>query len=230
MIYAHRGASADEPANTLAAFRRAMSDGADGIELDVFPSRDGVPMVLHDRDLEHTTNGQGRVDDTSLADLKRLDAGRGEAIPTLHEVLDLVSGHLRVYVEVKHPEVEAETLDVLAKFPEAAWIAASLDPEILRALRELAPKADLWLIAKSLSDDALKIAGELSLTTISLWSEATSPAVAARLFQADLDLAVWTVNDVAVARQAALLGASAICTDKPRLIREGLWGAGTGGS
>ncbi len=225
LIYAHRGASADEPANTLAAFQRAIEDEADGIELDIYMSLDGVPVVLHDRELEATTNGHGFVNETALRELKTLDAGNGETIPTFEEVLDLVAGRLRLYIEVKQPGAEAATLELLARFPKAEWIAASFDAGILTTVRQLNPTAELWLITKMVSDEALSVAKDLSVSTLSVWAEATSPAVAARLFDADLDLAVWTVNEVPVARQAQLLGASALCTDRPRLIREGLSGA-----
>lgn len=224
LIYAHRGASALEPANTLAAFERAITDEADGIELDVHLSADGVPVVIHDRDLEHTTDGRGRVDEKELSELKTLDAGGGQRIPTLEEVLTLVAGRVRFYLEIKQPTAEAATLDVLSRFPDTAWIAASFDRQVLSTLRELAPRAELWLITTMISDSVLQAAGDLAVSTVSLWSETTSPAVAGRLFDADFDLAVWTVNDVAVARRAKQLGASALCTDNPKLIRSGLHG------
>lgn len=222
LIYAHRGSSAEKPANTMAAFERAIADGADGIELDIYLSKDGVPVVLHDREVEHTTNGHGLVDELPLAELKTLDAGQGESIPSFEEVVALAAGCLKLYVEIKQSGAEAATLEVLSQFPTADWIAASFNPSILRSCRALAPEAELWLISQRASDDALQTARDVAATTISLWSDATSPAAAARLFAADLDLAVWTVNDVAIAHQAEMLGASAVCTDTPRSIRDGL--------
>ena len=222
LIYAHRGASAHQPANTMAAFRRAIADGADGIEFDVHRSSDGVPVVLHDRKLERTTNGRGFVDGLPLSELRRLDAGNGQTIPTAEEVVALAAGRLRLYIEMKRPGVEAAVLEVLKRFPHADWIAASFDATILETIRALAPESELWLITMAVSDETVRMAQELSISTISLWSEATSLTVAARLFEADLDLAVWTVNDIEVAHQARLLGASALCTDDPGLIRQGL--------
>ena len=97
---AHRGASRVAPANTLAAFEKAAELGADGIELDVHLSADGVPVVIHDFTVDATTDGSGRVGDLTLTRLKELDAGSsfsldfaGERIPTLAEVLDSVSNH-----------------------------------------------------------------------------------------------------------------------------------------
>lgn len=222
LIYAHRDSSMDKPANTMAAFERAIADGADGIELDIYLSKDGVPVVIHDRELAHTTNGHGFVDELSLAELESLDAGQGETIPSFEQVVTLAAGRLKLYVEIKQSGAESATLEVLSRFPTADWIAASFNPSILQTCRELAPEAELWLISQRASDDAIQTARDIAATTISLWSDATSPAAAARLFAADLDLAVWTINDIAIARQAKLLGASAICTDTPRSIRDGL--------
>ena len=107
-IYAHRGASAYAPENTLPAFQAAMEQGADGIELDVHLSRDGELVVIHDEELDRTTNGTGLVKDHTLAELKKLCADNGMSgygdvrIPTLQEVLELVkpSGML-VNIELK---------------------------------------------------------------------------------------------------------------------------------
>ena len=90
---AHRGGIvAGNPENTLAAFRRAIETGADVIEIDLRGTKDGEVVILHDATLDRTTNGGGPVTDHTLAELKLLDAGGGERIPTYEEVLGLVSG------------------------------------------------------------------------------------------------------------------------------------------
>lgn len=93
VFVAHRGGIGDGyPENTLAAFSQAIAAGADGIELDLRATRDGAIIVLHDAKVDRTTDGRGRVASMSLAELRRLDAGDGERIPTLEEVLRLVAG------------------------------------------------------------------------------------------------------------------------------------------
>ena len=86
LIYAHRGVSAIHPENTLRAFRHALAIGVDGIELDVHATADGIPVVIHDRDVGRTTDGSGYVDQIPLARLATFDAGDGERVPTLAEV------------------------------------------------------------------------------------------------------------------------------------------------
>ena len=108
LVIAHRGDSAAAPENTLAAFTAAIDAGADGIELDVHPTRDGALAVHHDYYLDRTTDGAGLVSDHTLAELRALDAGAwfderfvGERIPTLEEVLSLAAGRVRLEIELK---------------------------------------------------------------------------------------------------------------------------------
>ena len=110
MVVAHRGFSGAAPENTLAAFRMAIEAGSDMIELDVHLSKDGKVVVIHDETQERTTNGQGRVADRPLKEIKGLDAGSwfsppfaGERIPTLQEVLSLAQGKVPVNIEIKNP-------------------------------------------------------------------------------------------------------------------------------
>lgn len=107
IIFAHRGASAHAPENTLAAFELALEQGADGIELDVKLSADGKVMVIHDPTVDRTTGAHGRVKDMSLAELRSLDAGnsfstkyRSENIPTLEEVFEAVGKRTFINVEL----------------------------------------------------------------------------------------------------------------------------------
>lgn len=108
LVIAHRGSSAFAPENTLAAFRRAVSDGADAVELDVHLSREGEVVVIHDPRLQRTTDGRGWVSRHSVDELKRLDAGgwfhrsfAGERVPTLSEVLEELGGRVGVNIEIK---------------------------------------------------------------------------------------------------------------------------------
>jgi len=106
-IFAHRGASAHAPENTLAAFELALAQGADGIELDAKLSADGHVVIIHDATVDRTTDRQGRVKDMSLAELRSLDAGgffaeqyRGEKVPTLEEVFEALGKRMFVNVEL----------------------------------------------------------------------------------------------------------------------------------
>jgi glycerophosphoryl diester phosphodiesterase len=116
-IFAHRGASAYAPENTLSAFVMALEQGADGVELDAKLSADGQVMVIHDATVDRTTNGHGRVKDLSLADLRSLDAGgffaekyRGEKVPTLEEVFEALGKRMFINVELTNYNTPADHL------------------------------------------------------------------------------------------------------------------------
>lgn len=107
VIFAHRGASAHAPENTIAAFELAVTQQADAIELDVKLTSDGYVVVHHDATVNRTTNGQGKLKDMSLAELKKLDAGssfseqfHGETIPTLEEVFEAVGDRTFINIEL----------------------------------------------------------------------------------------------------------------------------------
>lgn len=221
-IYAHRGASASEPENTLAAFRRAREIGADGIELDVHVTIDRVPVVIHDRGVTRTTNGAGNIDEMTLCEIDSLDAGKGERVPTLDQVLDLVGGAAHVDVEIKQGGIEREVLAVLARHPVARWAISSFDWNVLRAVRALSTDADLWLLSSFVSDALFTMATEIGAMAVSLWSAALTPETAARLRAAGLGAVIWTVNDVAGAQRMRDLGAIGLCTDAPDVMLAGL--------
>lgn len=222
LIYAHRGASGRLPENTLAAFAGAIADGADGVELDLHASADGVPVVVHDRDLARTTTGAGHVDAHPLADLRRLDAGAGERIPTLAEALALLAGRLRLDLEIKQPGIERTVLELLRGYPAAQWVVSSFDWDVLRIVRALDPDADLWPLAEDVDGTLVAAARELGARAVALHHAAFTDAAADRLRSAGLAVMAWTVNNGTEARRVRDLGALALCTDRPAEIRAAL--------
>ncbi len=104
LIFAHRGASAVEPENTIAAFSAACTAKSDGVEFDIHHV-DGQLLVIHDRYLERTTSGNGLLHQYNFSQLRQLDAGKGEVIPTLFEVLAVVSSQGTINIELKGIEI-----------------------------------------------------------------------------------------------------------------------------
>ena len=155
LIYAHRGVSAIHPENTLRAFRHALAIGVDGIELDVHATADGIPVVIHDRDIGRTTDGAGYVDEIPLAWLATFDAGDGERVPTLAEVLALVGDAAHLDIEIKGSDVERAVLDVLAHYPIVRWAISSFAWDTLRTVRRLDPVAELWPLAERAGDELM---------------------------------------------------------------------------
>ncbi len=218
LIYAHRGVSVHHPENTLRAFRHALAIGVDGIELDVHATADGIPVVIHDRDIERTTDGAGYVDEMPLARLATFDAGDGERVPTLAEVLALVGDATQLDIEIKGVGIERAVLEVLAEHPTVRWAISSFDWNTLRTARRLDQVAELWPLAERVCDDLVAIAAELASPAVSLFAGAYTTETAPKLRDAGLRVVVWTVNDPREARRVADLGAFALCTDDPQRI------------
>ena len=159
LIFAHRGANAVAPENTLPAFEKALEMGADGIELDVQATADGALVVLHDFSLGRTTTGAGLLRSHTLAQLADVDAGvrfddsfAGTPIPTLEQVFDLVEERYIVNVEIKnmdwHGGREAKPLTRMLQRRglHDQVIVSSFNPFSLRKMRQLDPSTALGLL------------------------------------------------------------------------------------
>lgn len=170
-VSGHRGACAELPENTLAAFRRALEHGAEGIELDVALSADGVAVVMHDTSVDRTTSGTGDVADLTLEELRALDAGGGEPVPTLDEVLALAAGRAEVNIELKAADAAAAVAACVARHPGLTWFASSGQWDALTELQALVPGARVYPLT-------LGVAGIAQLRAL---------AVAAGYYEAALD-------------------------------------------
>lgn len=230
-IIAHRGASRECRENTLAAFARALEQGADGIELDVHGTRDGVLVVHHDPAVA-VRRGEAteRVPIRSLAaaDIATIRLTSGDPIPTLAEVFDLVGPRAAMYVEVKAPHVEALVARLLSQYPQVRSAVHAFDHRVPVGVRALRPDTPIGLLSASYP---LDVRGVLS------WSDAGAfwqhvdlidePLVSA-LHGAGVRLVAWTVNSTPHARQLAAWGVDALCTDIPGELRTALSAAPPG--
>jgi glycerophosphoryl diester phosphodiesterase len=115
IIIGHRGAAALEPENTLLSIKRAMDIGVDAVEIDVHLSKDKDLVVIHDATVDRTTNGKGPVSSYTVQEIKRLDAGKGETIPTLQEVIDLIDKRVLLIIELKEEGTERSVVDLVVR-------------------------------------------------------------------------------------------------------------------
>ena len=235
--FGHRGASYDAPANTIPAFELAADSGADGIELDVMLSRDGVPVVIHDETVDSTTDGHGPVSGFTLAELKALDAGgykgpqyAGARIPTLEEVFEAVGQRLLINIELKGLSARADGLEaqvagLIARHGmDARVIISSFNPIRLRRFRQAAPHIPIGFL--HMPQTPLPLRWLLGALLIGLPREADHPqqtavtaSYLARMHAQGQRVNTWVVNDPA--RMAALrdLGVDLIMTDRPDVLR-----------
>ncbi len=235
LVIGHRGAGGHAPENTLAAFRRGLELGSDGVECDVHLSADGRLVVIHDATVDRTTDGKGRVGDLTLSELKALDAGswfgdgfRAERLPTLEEVFEVVreAGRERgrpcwLFVELKHgrdvyPGIEEELMRAIAHSGLAAQTAViSFDHRAIAKLRELDPALRTAALydARPVNSAALaRSAGAGWIGPAVKWVDALEVAQARA---AGLEVFVWTANQEEAMRRVLQLGVTAVGSDYP---------------
>lgn len=226
-VIAHRGASAHEPENTIRAFLRAAELGADMVELDVHLSADGVPMVIHDERLERSTDGHGLVNERTRAELQRLDAGKGERIPTFAEVLEAVRGKLGLYVELKGAGTAGPVAEALRRAqPREEVVLGSFNPQLVREARAAAPEWPAALLIRAEMDDpvapALAVGARL---THLCWERKApephrlvTPELLRRCTEAGLDVVIWHEERPEELRELVRLPVWGICSNNPERV------------
>ncbi|MFE7405410.1 glycerophosphodiester phosphodiesterase [Isoptericola sp. NPDC057559] len=234
VVVAHRGASADAPQNTLAAFAAADDAGARMIEIDVHLSADGVPVVIHDGTVDATTDGAGEVRGHTVAELQAFDAGSwfgpefaGQRIPTLAEVLDLVAARpgLDVLCEYKGAWT-AEDVAVTMRVVAGSGLTGRLmvqgfDPTTVAALRDVAPQVPRSLLLEHPRADLAELLDELGAAAVSPGAAllAEDPALVPAAHAAGRQVFGWTANDEATWEALLDAGVDGIITDRPAALR-----------
>lgn len=229
LVIAHRGASAHAPENTLAAFRLALEQGADGVELDVQLSADGEVVICHDSSVERTTDGHGLIAQQSLAQLKQLDAGawlnpafRGERLPTLAEVFEGLPGGI-IDVELKPGPLSnplpQKVAELITRFNlSERVIVTSFLPHYLSRLHQLLPQQAIGLLELN------NLAGKLVHTIACAWLNLDFvlphySAVKAGFVEAQnsagRQVMTWTVDDPEAIRALQPLNIAGFITNDP---------------
>lgn len=219
-IFAHRGASGDHPENTLMAIERAIEFGADGIEIDL-QLADGQVMVFHDRWLHTTTNGNGKLRDLSFQQLRQLDAGHSQQIPTLLEVLSTVHGRVQLNAELKHKEVSGPALQMLnfacqqLGFSTDQIIISSFHHRALFQLKEQWPQFHYAGLTASIPLDLAVFAQRIGCSAIHLDIDCLDQELIKDAHQRGLKVRVYTVDQLEDMKLLAQQGVDGIFTNYP---------------
>jgi len=227
MIIAHRGASGHAPENTMAALRLAMDHHADGIELDVMLTKDGQVVVIHDDTVDRTTNGAGKVNELTLTELQALDAGNGEHIPTLQEVLDEFKDQWLINIELKNYTTPFDKLPVVvARMVKQAGltesvIISSFNPFNLPRFRRHCSHVKLGLLTVP-GKARLGLWRLFRFDALHPFYEDVNPDLVAEEKKRNKQINVWTVDNPDDIRQMAALGVDSIITNFPQEARKAL--------
>lgn len=222
MIIAHRGASAQEPENTLRAFERAIELGADMIEFDVHECASGEVVIIHDDTLERTTNGHGEVAKTPYVGLHWLDAGHGEPIPTLQKVLEKFRGRIKLDIELKGKHSGEPVAALLHeyiyhyKWPMNDILVTSFSYEELMKFHAIMPAVRIGM----LFDDGEPIEYDSALFPyIIVPFSSLTPELVKATHARGVKILTYTVNERADILYARQCGVDGIISDNPDLVR-----------
>ncbi len=223
LLFAHRGASGYEPENTLRAFRRALDMGARWLELDVY-AVEGELVVIHDATLERTTNGKGAVMEQTLGHLRSLDAGRGERIPLLREVLALLGRDNGVNIELKGPTTAAPVAELLGTYLESSrlmpeqLLVSAFDQEELAAFKTLLPHIRIAPIVTGVPRGYARFAAALGAYAV----HAALPAATKRFLEdthrRGLKFHAFTVNNRRDLEKMLARGVDGVFTNYPDIL------------
>jgi glycerophosphoryl diester phosphodiesterase len=209
-----------EPENTLRSFVAAQQAGLDVIELDLHLSKDGALVVMHDTDVDRTTDGTGPIADKTLAELRALDAGRGERVPVFEEVLDAVRSPLQA--EIKDVAAARALAEVMRKRDLVSRVeVSSFHDEAITEIARLVPGVRTALIASRYGTDIVDRAVEAGAATVCLNIRRLTLEIVDHARKADLKIIGWVVNTQDHLRLVRALGLDGATTDYPEIKRTG---------
>ncbi|MFE6549602.1 glycerophosphodiester phosphodiesterase [Streptomyces sp. NPDC057746] len=216
----HRGVMGVEPENTLRSFLAAERAGLDLIELDLHLSKDGALVVMHDAEVDRTTDGSGAITEKTLAELRALDAGRGERVPVFEEVLDAVGTPLQA--EIKDVGAARALAEVMRRRDLVGRVeVSSFHDEAVAEIARLVPGVRTALIASRYGTDIVERAVEAGAATVCLNIRRLTLEVVEHARKADLKIIAWVVNTLDHLRLVRALELDGATTDYPEIRRTG---------
>lgn len=220
-VIAHRGASFFEPENTIRAIEKAIKMGANFVEVDVRKSKDNKLVIMHDPDINRTTNGKGFVKDYTLQELKKLDAGHGEKIPTLDEVIACVKNRIKLVIEIKEPGTEGKILEKINENNLENTILTSFYHNSIKNARKINPSIDAGIIFACQPVDVSQMAFNASANMIFPSYRYINEDMIKQAQNNGISVYPWTIDDPEIFKKFVEMGVDCIVTNK--LIEKRKW-------
>ena len=219
-IMGHRGARFERPENTLVGIEHALDCGVDGIEIDIHASIDRRLMVIHDPTLERTTDLQGEVSKMTSPQLRKADAGEGQKIPYLEEVMDLVLAKGRVlFIEAKGTDMEKELLKLLKNTQYSSQIVLKcFHHRWLKEVGSKLPKIKKAALMNGVPADPKSLTESAGAQILSLSAHTIDRVCVEMAHAAGIEVCTWNVNKAEELAQYLDMGVDWVCTDCPSEI------------
>lgn len=223
LIIGHRGASNIAPENTLKAFQKAIELGADYIEFDIHQSKDGEIVIMHDANTYASTGYKGLIKRMTLSELKKLDCGEGERIPTLRELINIAKGKMGLQIEVKAKGFGESLVSILREedLIETSIISSFLHDELIK-LQRIEPKLKLatlepiitgWSKKWEYHDEILNKAIFNNYFAIHPRHNLVNQELINYAHENNVKINIWTVNSKAAMKKFIQMGVDGIITD-----------------
>ena len=217
----HRGAVGYEPENTLLSFKKAIELNVDMIELDVHVCKTGEVVVIHDDKVDRTTNGKGFVLKKTFQALRALDAGKGQKIPILQEVLDIVDRKAKINIELKGKGTAKPVFGIIEKYvKEKRWsyddfLISSFNRHELQKFYQLNPKVRLGILIARATTRFRQFAKKINAYSVNAKMKLVNKNFVDDARKKGLRVFVWTVNAFKDIERMKLLEVDGICSDFP---------------
>jgi len=221
IVVGHRGAAGLAPENTLLSHKAAFDAGAHMVETDVQETMDGKIVCIHDYTVNRTTNGSGAIAELSYREIQELDAGNGEKIPTLAEVLEYVRGKMKINIELKVLEIEKEVLSMVYErsMNSDVTISSFLHGTLVET-RNLDSNISTAVLVEKPRDDYITYVIEHEANSLNLDHKLLTSDVVKQAHQKNLQVFPWTVNDSTRMQELYRMGVDGIITDFPDIALE----------
>ena len=213
-ITTHRGASFLEPENTIKAIERAIQVGADFVEVDVRMSKDNQLVIMHDPDINRTTDGNGLVKDYTLPELKKFDAGEGEPILTLDEVIECVKNRIGLVIEIKEPGTEGKILEKIDEHNLENVILTSFYHKSIKNARKINHSVDAGIIFTGQPVYVNQMASNACANVIFPGYKYLDEDLVKQAHKNGISVYPWTVDDEGMFEKLVEMGVDGIVTNK----------------
>lgn len=217
----HRGVRGYAPENTLCSFKKALDFDIDMVELDVAVCRTGEVMTMHDYRIDSTTNGKGYIQEKTFQELRLLDAGGGEKIPTLQEVLDVIDKKIQVNIELKGEGAAKPVYDIIDTYiTKKGWqkddfLISSFNHYELLAFNTLAPGIKIGAIIAGIPIGYAECAKKVNAYSLHPSKEFINQALVDDAHRREMKVFVYTVNEPDDIERVKSLGVDGIFSDYP---------------
>lgn len=227
LIIAHRGASGHAPENTLSSIKKALELGVDMVEFDVHALPSGEVILMHDLRVNRTTNDTGYVHEKTFTELRALDAGKNEQVPTLNEVLDLIDHRVRTNIEIKGPNSAKAVAAIVNERLTHGWqpsdfLVSSFNHHELHEFKQLVPDVEISALQDGVPFDYASFAQRLGAVAVAPGHEFINEAYVADAHARNLTVYVWTINDSEEVTRMHRMGVDGIFTDYPDVAHKTL--------